>query len=96
MGCIGMSYDCFCRCTPSEFHAVWQAWSEMREADERGAWERMRMQCLCSLQPYSQKRLKASDVMELPWDEKPKDAAPVSDEELMRRYEAARKRMGLE
>lgn len=96
MGCIGMSYECFCRCTPSEFHAIWQAWSEMREADERGAWERMRMQCLCSLQPYSQKRLKATDVMELPWDEKPKAAEPVSDEELMRRYEAARKRMGLE
>ena len=62
----------------------------MREADERGAWERVR------LQPYSQKRLRATDVMELPWDEKPRASEPVSDEELMRRYEAARKRMGLE
>ena len=68
----------------------------MREADGRAAWERMRMQCLCSLQPYSQKRLSPSDVMDFPWDEKPKAAETISDEELMRRYEAARRRMGLE
>jgi len=26
------------------------------------------MQCLCSLQPYSKKQLRAEDVMRFPWD----------------------------
>lgn len=100
MGCIGMSYECFCRCTPSEFHATWQAWSEMREADERGAWERMRMQCLCSLQPYSSKKLRADDLMRFPWErseahEDTSEREQLSHEELMERYRKARERAGL-
>ena len=69
MGCMGMSMDDFCRCAPSEFYAAYEAWSEMRQQDDRGRWERARMQCLCTLQPYSKKQLKAEDIMQFPWDE---------------------------
>ena len=93
MGCIGMSMDDFCRCTPSEFRAAWEVWHEMHEQRGRGAWERMRMQCLCTLQPYSNKNLDAKDIMQFPWDnegEKKKEKEGINKEEMMRRYKAAK------
>ena len=41
---MGMSLADFCLLTPEEFRAVWQAWADMKEQQERSAWERMRMQ----------------------------------------------------
>ena len=93
MGCIGMSMDDFCRCTPSEFRAAWEVWHEIHEQRARGAWERMRMQCLCTLQPYSNKNLDAKDIMQFPWDnegEKKKEKEGINKEEMMRRYKAAK------
>lgn len=98
MGCIGMSMDDFCRCTPSEFRATWNVWYEMHEQRERSAWEQMRMQCLCTLQPYSNKNLEAKDIMSFPWDgdgEKKKEKAEISKEEMMRRYRDAKEAAGL-
>lgn len=99
MGCMGMSMDDFCRCAPSEFYEAYEAWNEHQERMERGAWERMRMQCLCSLQPYSKRRLKASDLMTFPWEketthEKEKKEE-LSHDEFMERYRKARERFGL-
>ena len=103
MGCMGMSMDDFCRCVPSEFYAAYDAWIEMREARERGAWERMRMQCLCSLQPYSKDKLSPQDIMRFPWElseerrVKSEEFSSTAEgrEELMERYRAAIKRAGL-
>lgn len=102
MGCMGMSRDDFCRCTPSEFYAAYGAWNDMRQQRERAEWERARMQCLCALQPYSKKQLSARDVMRFPWDEearseegKVKSEESISREELMERYKKARERVGL-
>ena len=92
MGCIGMSMDDFCRCTPSEFRATWNVWHEMHEQRERGAWERMRMECLCTLQPYSNKSLEAKDIMQFPWDaeKNEKETGKIDKEEMMRRYREAK------
>ncbi len=100
MGCIGMSYDDFCRCAPSEFTAVWRAWQEAEERREQGEWERLRMSCLCMLQPYSKKRLRAEDVMRFPWEtgESPgtRGSTPeLSAEEMEARRQAAMERYGL-
>lgn len=100
MGCMGISREDFCRCTPSEFYAAYEAWSEMRQLEERGSWERMRIQCVCSLQPYSKKRLTARDVMQFPWEEegeaeREKQEPPLSRAELLDRYRKARERAGL-
>lgn len=97
MGCVGMSMDDFCRCTPSEFQEVFEAWNTLRENQEHTAWERVRMQCLCSLQPYSKKQLSASDIMEFPWEKKaqPSERSAESTEDIKARYEAVKKRMGL-
>ena len=61
MGCIGMRMDDFCRCTPSEFKAIFNQWKENSESRQRGEWERVRMACLCSLQPYSKSTLTADN-----------------------------------
>ena len=60
----------------------------------------MRMQCLCSLQPYAKKRLEAQDIMKFPWEEdkhlsevEKKDE--LSREDIMARYREAKKRAGL-
>ena len=110
MGCMGMGMDDFCRCAPSEFYEAYAAWAEMEQRRERAAWERMRMQCLCSLQPYSKARLRADDVMQFPWDgereEKEKEKGDkeahgpsrqgeMSREEIMERYRKARERAGM-
>ena len=53
----------------------------------------MRMQCLCTLQPYSNKNLDAKDIMQFPWDnegEKKKEKEGINKEEMMRRYKAAK------
>ena len=97
MGCIGMSMDDFCRCTPSEFYATWSAWNDMRQARERGEWERMRMECLCTLQPYSKKTLEAGDIMEFPWEkeQKSEETKEMDKDETMRRYREAKVAAGL-
>ena len=99
MGCIGMSMDDFCRCTPSEFYAAYEAWNEMQTSRERGRWERIRMQCLCSMQPYSKSKLTPHDIMRFPWEDKHlpqvEKKEKLSREEIMDRYRAAKKRAGL-
>ena len=72
-----MSHDDFCRCTPSEFQAIFDQWQRRETNLDRGMWERTRLLCMCILQPYSQKPLCPGDIMELPWD---KDN--LSDHEL--------------
>ena len=86
----------FERCTPSEFNAVFDVWNNWQEKLEQGKWERVRMSSLCSLQPYSKKRLSASDIMEFPWEKKEKTTADTtSREEMLERFAEAKKRYGL-
>lgn len=97
LGCIGMSMQDFERCTPSEFKATFDAWNGGRERLERGEWERVRMSCLCSLQPYSKKKLRPADIMEFPWEkqEVKTERREETREEVNARYEKAKRRFGL-
>lgn len=97
MGCMGMGMNDFCRCTPSEFRAVWDAWNDRRMAVERDQWERLRMSCLCSLQPWTKQRLSPHDIMEFPWEEKQeKQKQDIPDrQEIMRRYREEKRKAGL-
>ena len=95
---MGKSLADFCRCTPSEYEKIWKSWREREERAERAAWERTRTQCLCMLQPWSEKRLEARDVMQFPWDENKKgrrEERPESKDEIMSRYRAAKKAYGM-
>ncbi len=97
MGCIGMSRPDFERCTPSEFRAVYLSWQQREEVRERGAWERARMSCLCSLQPYSKNTLKPTDIMEFPWEKEQSSSISrsITHEDLKERYQNAKKKYGL-
>lgn len=61
--------------------------------DERSAWERMRMLATICVQPYSKKRLKATELMRFPWDEEKKHTqaaekdVEISKDEALRRFE---------
>ena len=91
-----MSADDFCRCTPSEFDEVMKAWHAREERRERMGWEQVRTVCLFALQPYSKKPLEAKDIMRFAWDEEDtKRAEPMSREEIMARYAAAKSHRGL-
>ncbi len=67
---------------------------------ERSAWERMRMLATICVQPYSKKRLKATELMRFPWDDTKGRSLPqplqrrgeVSKEEALRRFEEVVKR----
>ena len=98
LGCIGMSMQDFERCTPSEFKATFDAWNGLQERIERSEWERVRMSCLCTLQPYSKKKLQASDIMEFPWEKQKTKAKKREEtrEEVNARYERAKRKFGLQ
>lgn len=101
LGCMGMRTDDFMACTPSEFNAAYDAWHKTMEDRDRRDWERARMICLCNLQPYSEKKLKATDIMRFPWDKKePEHTIPKQKtaEELAadkERYEKEKEKRGL-
>ena len=63
-----MTYDDFCRCSVEEFNAIYKAWRESKEADERSAWERMRLLATISIQPHVKRKMKPQTLLPLPWD----------------------------
>ncbi len=91
-----MSEEDFARCTPTEFWAVAEQWRRREERSERGLWERSRWLALCMLQPWSKKRLKAEDVCVFPWEREEREEEALSEAERRERYEAAKKRYGIE
>lgn len=97
MGCIGMSLRDFERCTPAEFYAVWNRWQKREELAQRDGWERTRMLALFMVQPWSENRLTARDILRFPWDEAPTEEHKEQEEntDVAARFEAARKRYGL-
>ena len=63
-----MSLSDFERCTPSEFAAVAARWRECRDEILRQGWERSRFMAAMTLQPYSRKPVRPTDVASFPWD----------------------------
>lgn len=82
LGCIGISYDDFCKCTYEEFESICKAWHEMTEGQNRDAWERARIIATISIQPHIKKKLTPGQLMPLPWDKKRKssEARPKSSQ----------------
>ena len=98
MGCIGMSVDDFCRCTPSEFKAVYEGWANAEQRHERAEWERIRLQTACMLQPYSRHALKPQDVLRFDWDDESDavEGEKLSAKEIRERFEAVKREQGLQ
>lgn len=94
----------FCMLTPDELAEALTARQHSRELGERADWERTRMMCMCILQPYAKNPLKATDVMQFPWEgggerageggERP-TRRQLTREEEMAEFERAKKAYGL-
>jgi hypothetical protein len=101
MGCVGMSMEDFCRCTPSEFEAIWEQWREREDMGVREAWERSRWVAMCVLQPWVKKSLRPRDVVEFAWERAEgteiaeRTVEAESAEDVRARYAAAKARYGL-
>lgn len=71
---MGLSYEDFCACTPSEFKAIHDSWQERETHSYRDGWEQVRTLVGCVLPFYSTKKIK--DVMPFPWDKEKEKAVP--------------------
>ena len=91
MGCIHLSFDDFCRCTPSEFESICEAYHDQREADYKDGWERARAIIVATLRPHLKGRPTARKVYPLPWDKpkapQKKAPKPLTAEESKARFE---------
>lgn len=94
LGCIRLSFDDFCGCTPEEFESICEAYNDQREADYKDEWERMRLLAACVIQPHVKKKITAQNLLPLPWDnprlprkEGQKASRPLSGEESKARFE---------
>ena len=90
LGCVRLSYDDFCRCTPEEFGSICKAYQDQREVDYKDRWERMRMLATIAIQPHLKHKITSKKLLPFPWEEKGKkkaEAPKVSAEEARKRFE---------
>ncbi len=96
MGYIGMTVDDFCRCTPSEFVAVYEGWMESEQRREHADWERTRTQVTFMLQPYSKHALDPRAIFPFPWEKKEDGSETLSAKEIWENFNRAKEEQGLQ
>lgn len=67
---------------------ILEAWAKRREAEYEASWERTRFLALTMLTPYTKKgkKLRPTDIIQFPWDEKPKRASTEDLERISRMF----------
>lgn len=88
LGLIRLSYDDFCRLTPTEFEHVYKAYSEKEDADYKDAWGRMRLAATVLLQPHTKKKITPEKVIIFPWEKKQLNKPIIGKDESKARFEA--------
>lgn len=81
VGCVGMSYNDFCRCTPGQLKMILDRWSRKEKLMSRERWEQTRFLATTVLQPYAKKALKPTDVAKFKWEKDQKPKVPLKQEE---------------
>lgn len=95
LGCIRLSFDDFCGCTPEEFESICKAYHDQREADYKDEWERMRLLATYAIQPHVKNKITAQKLLPFPWDKQSRhkeNAHVLSAEESKARFEKLLKR----
>ena len=93
MGCVGLSFDDFCRCTVQEFESICKAYHDQREADCKERWEQTRAIVVASLRPHLKGKPTVRKIFPLPWDKnatkevRSKAMPPLTAEESKMRFE---------
>lgn len=70
-----MELESFCRLTPWEFEAAYEAAARAADEAERAAWERARSMAAIVVAPHCKRPPRPKELLPLPWD-KPEAAAP--------------------
>ena len=83
-----MSLSDFERCSPDEFHAIYESWERTHL---REAWEQARFLACCILQPWSKKALKVTDICRFEWDTRADERTPAAESTRERFEELVRK-----
>lgn len=98
VGCIGMSYDDFCKCTFGEFESICKAWREVTDGQNRDAWERARTVAAIAIQPHIKRKITPRQLLPLPWDKAPQrhkaETPQLTAEEKQKRFEDMARRLG--
>lgn len=87
MGCIGMTYDSFCCCTPSQFAKTYQKWMEVQQNSIRMSWEQARQISYSAISPHLKKNIKVRDWMPFSWDDEKKPQQTTTREEDKSEFE---------
>lgn len=87
---MGLRLDDFLLMDRDEFEAACESFTDHKEQEERGEWERVRLLGMMSAQPWSKKSLVAEEFLPLPWDRR---KVPRKPERVTRVNAERRKRM---
>lgn len=93
IGCVGMSFDDFCKCDHDEFRAICEAWRRKEENKNREEWERMRIMSAISIQPHVKNKITPKQLLPMPWD-KDKPSRASKDESPEARKKRFEKNLG--
>lgn len=100
LGCIGLSYDDFCKLDFNDFAAIWKAYAEQRDTDFKDRWNRMRILAAITIQPHLSKkhRITPKKLLPFPWDKtaakKRQDAPKMTAAEQRKRMAELVKKLG--
>lgn len=95
---MGMRLDDWCRLDVDDFNSAVKAWNEMRDGDEHGRWNRMRILASIVIQPHVKGKMSPERLLPLPWDKKKGKKAPketLSAEAQKERLKELLKRKGV-
>nr|DAQ03552.1 MAG TPA: hypothetical protein [Caudoviricetes sp.] len=96
LGCVHLSFDDFCGCTPEEFESICEAYHDQREADYKDEWERMRMLAAIVIQPHVKQRVTPGKLLPFPWENpagQHKKAPELTAAESLKRFEELAKKV---
>lgn len=88
LGCVGLSFDDFCRLETVEFEHICRAWRDMAEGDDRRRWERARLMAAITIQPHVRKPVSPARLLQFPWERKTPAAPPVTRAEAADRLKS--------
>ena len=85
-----MSYDDFCRCTPSQYQEVIAARRRWEEGQEHSRWESLRWASCATIQPHIRGKADPKAIMPLPWDDAPNRPKVESSVQLTKEAQKGR------
>ncbi len=78
---MGLSYEGLYELTPRSFNNKIKGFSEHHTKSNQDSWERTRTIMIACLMPHSKKKLRPTDVLPFPWDNKNKPKKEIASKE---------------